>query len=251
MKTAGIDIGSRTVKLVVLEDGEVILQRVEYNSHDPIAICRAMLEEVQTDNLVATGYGRHLFEQYWSCKTITEIKAVALGAQALHPECRQILDIGGQDTKVVELMENGSVGKFEMNDKCAAGTGRFLEVMATALGYSMEDFVSQANEAEEAKKINAMCTVFAESEVISMVARGIPREQLALGLHQAVSKRSLAMLRRLRGRHDVLFCGGAAHNSCLHRLLQSTAKRTITVPEHPQTVAALGCARAAMEPSSA
>ncbi len=241
MCTAGIDIGSRTVKLVLADAGRVIVEEVRWNSHDPIGVCRDLLRGREADRIVATGYGRHLFERYFDCETITEIKAVSLGARALFPGCRTILDIGGQDTKAVSLDPQGRMKKFEMNDKCAAGTGKFLEVMATALGYSMEDFVKAAKEATKARSINAMCTVFAESEVIGLMAREAPREELALGLHLAVAKRATAMLHRVEIVEEVVFCGGAAKNACLAAGIENALGLPLHVAADPQTVAAFGC----------
>ena len=131
-----------------------------------------LIDGVKYDTIVATGYGRHLLKGHLDCPVISEIRAFALGAKAISPACRVILDIGGQDTKAICLNETGEMSKFEMNDKCAAGTGRFLEIMANALGYSLEEFSNAALSAERAEKINSMCTVFAESEVISLTAQG-------------------------------------------------------------------------------
>jgi (R)-2-hydroxyacyl-CoA dehydratese activating ATPase len=242
VRVTGIDIGSRTIKIVVLEDGRIVERRVQVNSHDPVATCRALLDGIESGRLVATGYGRHLFRQYWDCEIVTEIRAVALGARFVNPRARAILDIGGQDTKAVALTDDGAVRKFEMNDKCAAGTGRFLEVMAAALSYSMPDFVAAARSATGAQKISAMCTVFAESEIISSVARGIPREDLALGIHEGIAGRSVSLLHRVPIEDEVLFCGGVALNECMKDLVEHGLGRIVHVPEDPQIVAALGCA---------
>ncbi|MDZ7264639.1 MAG: 3-hydroxyacyl-ACP dehydratase, partial [candidate division KSB1 bacterium] len=148
MKSAGIDIGSRTVKLVVLEDGKITHIRKGENSFDPLKVCAEFLQGVDYDVITATGYGRHLFSQHYPCEVISEIKAFASGARHLFPNCRTILDIGGQDTKAISLAVDGKLLKFEMNDKCAAGTGRFLEIMAMALGYSLTDFGQAACQAK-------------------------------------------------------------------------------------------------------
>ncbi len=240
-RVAGIDIGSRTIKLVVSDESRIERQEVRPNSHDPIAVCRELLNGESYDRLVATGYGRHLFEQYYDCSVVTEIKAVSLGTRALFPEARTVLDIGGQDTKCISLDDAGRMTKFEMNDKCAAGTGKFLEVMATALGYTMGDFIGAARNAEQSRKINAMCTVFAESEVIGLVARETPRDELARGLHEAVANRAAAMAKRLSLKPDIVFCGGAAKNTCLVELLQERLGQPLSVADDTQIVAALGC----------
>jgi predicted CoA-substrate-specific enzyme activase len=142
----------------------------------------------------------------------------------------------------VSLDAKGSVVKFEMNDRCAAGTGRFLEVMATALSYPMEDFVRASREASGSQSINAMCTVFAESEVISATSRGIDRAELARGLHDAVVRRAVAMLHRIPIEDEILFCGGGALNASLHELVKKAVGCEVHLPPEPQIVAALGAA---------
>jgi predicted CoA-substrate-specific enzyme activase len=249
MRAIGLDIGSRTVKRVVVEDGEMVDWAVAMNSHEPIAVCDELLAGVDGDRVVATGYGRKLFAGHREADTITEIRAVALGVRAVQPAARTLLDIGGQDTKVVALADDGAVAKFEMNDRCAAGTGRFLEVMATALAYSLEDFVAAGRNATGSTSINAMCTVFAESEVISATARGADRAALARGLHEAVVKRAVAMLRRIRIEDRVVFVGGGALNACLHELVAKAIGCEIHVPEEPQVLAAFGAALSATSTS--
>jgi len=197
IRSAGVDIGSRTVKLVIVEDGNVVHQLVQKNQFDHKAQVEAMLEGLDYDILTATGYGRHNFEASEDTQIITEIKAFALGCNKLFPECRTILDIGGQDTKAISLDKRGRIKKFIMNDRCAAGTGRFLEIMANALNYSLEDFGDAAAAAELSEKINNMCTVFAESEVISTLTRGAKRESVALGIHESIVDRSVGLLDRV------------------------------------------------------
>ncbi len=242
MRAAGLDIGSRTIKLVVWEDGRTVAQRVVETTHDPLRVCQQLVQESAPDRLVATGYGRHLVREHLGAEVVTEIRAAAVGAHHLQPTVGLVVDIGGQDTKAIALDPSGRVRKFEMNDKCAAGTGRFLEVMATALAYTLEDFAAAASSAAAAAKVSAMCTVFAESEVVSLLARGTPRDQLALGIHSAIVERTSAMARRLLGEGDVLFCGGVAHNPFVRAKLAEFLGRPVHVPESPQTVGALGCA---------
>ena len=182
--------------MVVTENGTMTASYIRENAFDPLRICKELLAGIAYDRLVATGYGRHLIEQHFPCEVISEIKAFAIGAKALFPTCRTILDIGGQDTKAILLAEDGKLDKFEMNDKCAAGTGRFLEIMAMALGYSLCEFPQAALGASRAEKINQMCTVFAESEVVSLISRGASRPETALGIHQAVATRSVTIDRK-------------------------------------------------------
>jgi predicted CoA-substrate-specific enzyme activase len=245
MRIAGIDIGSRTVKLVVIEGGKVIFAKKSVTSHDPLMQTRELLLGVAYDKVVATGYGRHLLKRYLECDVISEIGAFAIGAKALVPSFRTILDIGGQDTKAITLDEAGGLSKFEMNDKCAAGTGRFLEVMATALGLSLDDFAAAGLSAGRAEKINSMCTVFAESEVVSLVARGARRNEVALGIHGAIVDRSLSLLGRVPLKDDVVFAGGVALNRCVRQLMENRLQRRLAVPDDPQIVGALGAALSA------
>lgn len=242
MRAAGLDIGSRTIKLALLEDGRTTLTRKALTSHDPLKAVRGLIRGVPYDVVVATGYGRHLIKEYLDCLVISEIKAFALGAKAVHPTCRVILDIGGQDTKAICLNESGELAKFEMNDKCAAGTGRFLEIMANALNYSLDEFSKAACSARRAEKINAMCTVFAESEVISLTARGAKREEVALGIHKAIVSRSVALLKRIAPYGEVLFAGGVALNGCVRSLIAEELNRPVMVPPDPQIVGAIGAA---------
>lgn len=242
MRSAGIDIGSRTVKLVIVEDGQPVYSVKKENSFDPLRVVKDLLAGSDYDVITATGYGRHLFDKYFECDVISEIKAFALGAKAAHPSCRTILDIGGQDIKVISLDSEGKLNKFEMNDKCAAGTGRFLEIMAMSLGFPLTDFGQEACTASRAEKVNSMCTVFAESEVISMVARKANPVEVALGIHFSVVERGISMLRRVSLTDDLVFVGGVALNSCIRNLLAQNLDRQVHVPSNPQFIGALGCA---------
>jgi predicted CoA-substrate-specific enzyme activase len=237
---AGIDIGSRTVKLVAIEDGNVIASRKADNSFDPLQVGKQLLGDIKYDRLTATGYGRHIFRQHFECDVITEIKAFAIGARALFPDIQAILDIGGQDVKVSSLTKEGNVLKFEMNDKCAAGTGRFLEIMAGAMNYDLKDFGEAALASTEPSKISNMCTVFAESEVISLLNSGAKRQDVALGIHEAITKRILSMLGRLPPFENLVFAGGVARNKCIRSLLERSLGKPVLVPDEPQMVGALG-----------
>ena len=123
MISAGVDIGSRTIKLAIINDGQLIRILTRENSFDAMAVCREMLQNIKYDAITATGYGRHLFASHFKCNVISEIKAFSLGAKAIVPSCKTILDIGGQDIKAISLDDHGEVRKFEMNDKCSAGIG--------------------------------------------------------------------------------------------------------------------------------
>ena len=242
MRCAGIDIGSRTVKLAVLEDGRLVLSRTAAASHDPLGTVRDLLDGAVFDTITATGYGRHLARGHFDCPVVSEITAFVLGAGFFPTGCGSILDIGGQDTKAISLGPGGRLLKFEMNDRCAAGTGRFLEVMATVLGFTLEEFAGAALSAARPVKINSMCTVFAESEVVSLISRGADRNEVALGIHQAIVSRSTGLLRRVAPAGDIFFAGGVALNRCARILLEEEMKRPVFVPPDPQMVGAIGAA---------
>ncbi len=230
------------MKLVAVEEGKIILSRKAESSYDPLTVCQGLLDGIKYDTLIATGYGRHTFGEHFECRVISEIKAFAVGAQTIFPDCQTVLDIGGQDTKAISLDGAGRVLKFEMNDRCAAGTGRFLEIMATTLSYTLGDFGQAALEAEKAQRISSMCTVFAESEIISLLTRGARREEVALGIHEAICQRTLSMLGRLPPISSMVFAGGVAYNDCIRHLLTKSLEIPLLVPPDPQTVGALGAA---------
>jgi (R)-2-hydroxyacyl-CoA dehydratese activating ATPase len=242
---AGIDIGSRSIELVVLDADGILRQLKTPTTFDPLGQCRRLMGELEGGRVIATGYGRKLFAESFGqmdVSTITEIQAYALGARFLHPEARTVLDIGGQDTKVISLSETGKVFKFEMNDRCAAGTGKFLEFMATALQVPLESFGEYALRSDRRIAISSMCTVFAESEATSLMARGERPENIAMGLHMAIVQRTIAMLRRVGVSAPVVFAGGVAHNPCVVRLLEEQLGQPVIVPGNPDMVGALGAA---------
>ena len=242
MRCAGIDIGSRTTKLVVLEDGRLVLARKAVTSPDPLETVRRIMDGAVFEVITATGYGRHLARAHLDCQVVSEITAFALGACYFSHDCSSILDIGGQDTKAISLDPSGHLCKFEMNDRCAAGTGRFLEVMATALGFTLEEFAVAALSAHQTVKITSMCTVFAESEVVSLLSQGADRNEVALGIHKAIVSRSAGLLKRVAPEGKIFFAGGVALNGCVRVLLEEETGRHVFVPPDPQVVGAVGAA---------
>lgn len=242
MITAGLDIGSRTVALAVVDEGAVTLTAVEDATHEPLEQCRRLLKGRTYDRLVATGYGRHLARDHVADTVVTEILAFSVGARRLFPGARTILDVGGQDTKAIALAPSGRILDFHMNDRCAAGTGKFLEFMAQVLGLSLDDFCSAAQGARDAAEISSFCTVFAESEVTGLIAKNIPRGAIARGLHKAMGERAISLLKRVPIERDVVFCGGGARNQCLREILEEGLDLPLLVPEDPQTVGAIGAA---------
>jgi len=242
MKNAGIDIGSRTIELVILESGKILNKYQTNTGYDPVRAASELLDGHHYDCIMATGYGREVFQLAYKSKTVTEIKAYARGVKALFPYAQTILDIGGQDSKAISLLNNGKIKKFEMNDRCAAGTGKFLEVMANALGFGIDQFGDEALKATKELKINSMCTVFAESEVTSLIAKGQNRYEIARGLHASVVRRAVSMLKRISVSGEIVFAGGVAKNACIHYLLSDALNQEIKVPDDPQFVGAIGAA---------
>ena len=227
MNFAGIDIGSRTIELVVINEAGEIIQSLQTDTgFDPARTAKELLSQVQYDHIMATGYGRNLFEITFDAPTVTEIKAHATGARAFFPEICTIIDIGGQDSKAISLFQNGKV----------------LEVMAKNLGYNIEDFGKEALLSEKVIAISSMCTVFAESEVTSLIAKGQNRRSIAKGLHASVVNRVSGMINRISSEGDIVFTGGVAKNPCMREMLSKKLLRNIVVPDDPQLVGAYGAA---------
>ncbi len=241
----GLDLGSRTTKIVEWSAGAVAGFEIFDTTPDSIERVRARLARRDYALAAATGYGRFLMNAHLGCRIVTEITACALGARSIRPGAGMVIDIGGQDSKVIRLGNgSGAFADFEMNDRCAAGTGRFLEVMAGRLGYGLEEFGRAAGLANETVVLNSMCTVFAESEVISLLAEGRDRASIARGLHASIVDRIYPLAARFETTGDILMAGGVALNPCLVDLLAQKLGRPVVVPENPQIVTALGAALA-------
>ncbi len=241
MITAGLDVGSRTTKLVTYNGG-LLHTALAPTGVRPLERCGELLNGVTYEKLTVTGYGRHLVAEALKANIVSEISAYAAGASHLFPDAGTVIDIGGQDSKVIALNGYGGVQKFEMNDRCAAGTGKFLEVMANTLEVPVSGLGELALSASKIIRINSLCTVFAESEVVSLIARGEEVSAIALALHRAVATRVAAMARRVGIKERVVFAGGVAQNRCLQKLLGEELGVALTVPENPQLVGALGAA---------
>lgn len=197
--------------------------------------------EAHIARTVATGYGR--FSVPFADETLTEISCHAEGALLLFPQAKTIIDLGGQDSKVIYINpQNTQVQDFCMNDRCAAGTGRFLEVAAGILGTDIIQFAASALEAPRAASINATCVVFAESEVIGMLSTGVPRNEIAAGIHAATAKKIAAMVLRGRCVPPVVFTGGVARNKAIRVALETELACEMSVPSNPQLSGALGAA---------
>lgn len=249
MAVAGIDIGSLSAEVVILDDQRILGYAIfPTGSNSKIAAERAVkaalkstgLQQDDLQFIIATGYGR--VSVPFAHKRVTEITCHGQGAHFLYPEVRTVIDIGGQDSKVIRLNDRGNVLDFAMNEKCAAGTGRFLEVMAQALEVGLDELALLSEKATSSVSISSMCTVFAESEVVSLIAEGIHREEIIRGLHEAIADRTTGMIHRVGMEEQVIMTGGVAKNTGVVRCLESKLKTAIIIPEEPQIVGALGAA---------
>jgi predicted CoA-substrate-specific enzyme activase len=242
----GIDAGSATTKAVLLKDGRIAASRIVLAGFDfqktAADVYQAVLSEAcvpKADGIIATGYGRRSIP--FAGKAVSEITAQAKGVSFLYPEVRGIIDIGGQDSKVI-LVDCGRVADFQMNDKCAAGTGRFLEHTARALEVAVDEMGGLALASRSPAGISSMCTVFAESEVISLRAQGVSKEDIAAGLVGGIARRVAAMARPMGLKEHVALVGGVAKNEAIRAALERELGCALFVPPEPQITAALGAA---------
>ena len=249
MYTAGVDVGAITAKAAILCDDGLLSTALILAGYDRAAAARQVLDQAlaqaglareQVSRLVATGYGR--VQVAGADRTVTEITCHARGAHHLCPDVRTVIDIGGQDSKGIAVGPGGRVLDFVMNDKCAAGTGRFLEVMAHALEVDLADFGQLALAAPRRARISSTCTVFAESEVITHLATGVDRNEIIAGIHEAIAARVTTMVGRIPVRDEVVLTGGVAHNAGVARMLEEKLDHPISVPEQAQLTGAIGAA---------
>ena len=249
MYTAGVDVGAITAKAAILCDDGLLSTALILAGYDRAAAARQVLDQAlaqaglareQVSRLVATGYGR--VQVAGADRTVTEITCHARGAHHLCPDVRTVIDIGGQDSKGIAVGPGGRVLDFVMNDKCAAGTGRFLEVMAHALEVDLADFGQLALAAPRRARISSTCTVFAESEVITHLATGVGRNEIIAGIHEAIAARVATMVGRIPVRDEVVLTGGVAHNAGVARMLEEKLDHPISVPEQAQLTGAIGAA---------
>ena len=249
MKFIGIDIGSTCAKTVVMnENKEIVLEFVQptgWSSVDTAEEIRKKLVENDADPAenvcVATGYGR--VSVPYADKMITEITCHAMGAVWIFDnKDMTIIDIGGQDSKVIRLDENGAVANFVMNDKCAAGTGRFLEMMAKTMEMSLDELSQVGLSYQEAITISSMCTVFAESEVVSLIAQNKATDDIVHGLNKAVAVKTAALTRRVGGEEKYMMTGGVSKNKGLVKTLEEKLGTKLVISDKAQLCGALGAA---------
>ncbi len=254
---AGIDVGSiSTEALIVDESGRLAGQAVVATGVDSMKAIEAALAQslnqagIQRDQvayIISTGYGRERVE--FGDERITEITAHGRGAFSLFPGTRTIIDIGGQDSKVIRIDERGRVINFQMNDKCAAGTGRFLEVMARALEVDVTEMGDLSLNSQNSLRVSSVCTVFAESEVVGLIARGEKRDDILRAIHAAVADRTQGLAGRVGLEPEVTLSGGVAKNKGVVRALEDRLEFKMNIPQEPQTVGALGAALIARDRS--
>lgn len=246
MITVGIDVGSTATKAVAF-DGTIRAWAIRPTGWSPKDAGASILSEVldqagivQDDvtRIIGTGYGR--ISLPFIDRAVTEITCHAQGAHWCFPDISMIIDVGGQDSKVIKINQTGKVIQFQMNDKCAAGTGRFLQVMAQALGMELTEM--SALSLADPVTINSMCTVFAESEVISLLAAGETKERIAAGLLLAVARRVATLAGARTVPEKVAFTGGVAKNQSLCQALEGELQTKICTPAEPQIIGALGAA---------
>lgn len=248
----GIDVGSTTVKMAgVNAAGQLIwhyLEQADPRVEEQVDSFLKKLAEytgsVKKLPLVATGYGRHLVHQ--SLKKVTEITCHAKGVYRQLGHGGTLVDIGGQDSKVIVIGTDGQVVDFAMNDKCAAGTGRFLENTAARLRVPLTEMGQTALSASEEVTISSTCTVFAESEIISMIAHGVDVEPILMGLHRSLIKRVVAMIRSVGLMPPLMLSGGVVKNPAIRRVIEQETGEKVFLPEYPQLMGAYGAALVAL-----
>jgi predicted CoA-substrate-specific enzyme activase len=255
---AGIDIGSVTTKAVIVNEKDKVLAfSLIPTSYDrgksgaevlDLALGKIQKSEDGIKYIVSTGYGRRAFSS--SDKVLPEIVCHAKGTRVLFPMVRTIIDIGGQDSKVMELDEEGGVVRFEMNDKCAAGTGRFLEVLTERiLNLPLDELGPLALKSKQGCTLSSVCTVFAESEIISLLSEHKAKEDIAYGISKAIAKRVVGMGvgGQISYNELIVFSGGVAKNIGVVKAIEGELGKEVVTPEEPQITAALGAAIFAKE----
>ena len=259
----GCDLGSTTGKVVILDAGRTVLgSAIIKSSKGPKHTFEAALQAAMRDagldkeltpeafaeasQIIMTGYGRKGVDE--QNNDISEISCHAKGAVYLNPNVRTIVDIGGQDCKVISVGKGGRVVDFQMNDKCSAGTGRFFEVMSRVLDMSLEDMATEALKSTNPRQISKQCSVFAESEVISLLNTNVPVEDICAGIHDSIARRILGMIMKVGLEEELVLTGGCALNQALrHAIEEKTHVKLGELSLHPQLMGALGAALFAWE----
>ena len=251
----GIDFGSTTAKTVILDlNGAIVASNVsQLGSVSGAAVEASIATTLKQAGLtqdriactVSTGYGRRLIDIV--DKSYTEITCHAKGAIAMAPEAKMVIDIGGQDSKVIAIDKNGMVDNFAMNDRCAGGTGKFFEVLARAMEVDLDEMGQLALKAVEDFSISSMCATFAETEVISLLAEGKPKIEILGAVHRAIAKRTMGLVARVGKRTPTVMTGGVANNVAALKAIEQELGSPLIKPAHPQIAGALGAAILGLE----
>ncbi|HEM46046.1 MAG TPA: 2-hydroxyglutaryl-CoA dehydratase [Alphaproteobacteria bacterium] len=252
---AGVDVGSTQTKAVIIDESRRIVSRALTDTGANViraaenafreALDAGDLHEEEVEFVVGTGYGR--YKVTFGNTQVTEISCHGRGAVHMFPGTRTVVDMGGQDTKAIRVSETGEIVDFCMNDKCAAGTGRFLGAASSALDIPLAELGPTALRGERAVKISTTCTVFAESEVLSWLGKGKKIEDILLGVHQSIARRSCGLLRRVGVEPDVTFTGGVARNTAMIAALEEGLGLPVNVSDESHYMGALGAALFALD----
>lgn len=252
MITAGIDMGAQFIKVVIFNDGKVLGRSIEPTGFEPVEAAQKALVNAVKDagikrddvkKIMATGAGRKTLP--FADSSITEVTADAKGVNWSHPSVKTIVDIGAEEARGISSDGQGKVLDFAKNDKCAAGSGAFVESMARALEVKVPDMIELSLKSTQDAPINATCAVFAESEVVSLIHSKIEKADIAHAVHDAIASRVSSMVRRIPIENDVALIGGVANNAAIVDVMKKHLGVDLVVPENPEYVSALGAALAA------
>lgn len=256
MITAGIDMGAKTTKVVILKDDEVVARSLVLTGFEQQeaadkamadALSQAKIAASDIQQMVATGAGRKAVS--WIKENVTEVSADARAIAFLHPNVRTVIDVGAEEGRAIKCTSAGKVADFAVNEKCAAGAGTFIEAMARALELRLEDMGEMSLQATTAVPMNAQCTVFAESEVVSLIHAKTPKPDIVRAVHDAIASRITSMARRVGVEKDIVLIGGVAYNVGFIDALKRGLEADVLVPADPEFVGALGAALIAKENS--
>ncbi len=255
MITAGIDVGNKNTRALILKDGEVLSRSLVPSGFDQkkavrdvfnAALKGAGMGETDVDYIMATGTGQE--EVTFAHGRVTEVSSAARGAVNIFPGARTVIDVGAEEGRAIRTDEKGKVMDFAINEKCAAGTGSFVESMSRALEVTLEEMGPLSLNGENSVPMNAQCAVFAESEVISLIHSRIPKEDIAKSIHEAMASRISSMVRRVGIQKDVVMLGGVAYNKGFVEAMEEDLELKLLIPEeYPEFISAFGAALIAVE----
>ncbi|XRO77083.1 acyl-CoA dehydratase activase [Methanocaldococcus sp. 10A] len=236
----GIDVGSTTTKMVLIEDEKIVWYKIEdigvvIEEDVLLKMVKEIEQKYSIDKIIATGYGRHKIS--FADKVVPEVIALGKGANYFFNDADGVVDIGGQDTKVLKINKDGKVIDFILSDKCAAGTGKFLEKSLDILKINKNEV--NKYKSDNVAKISSMCAVFAESEIISLLSKKIPKEEILMGVYDSIINRVIPMINKLKIQ-NIVFSGGVAKNKVLVDMFEKKLNKKLLIPEEPQIVCCVG-----------